>query len=122
MFIVLPLVSEVHSISPSSGILKGGTEVTIHGENLGFMQYCKFGSVKGSTSFISPDGKYLKCISPAGTQTGAVPIQVPSLIICIHVHHCSKVSDSSKLDSIWLPVSPLRTTLFTYYGIYLSFD
>eukprot|EP00300_Choanocystis_sp_HF-7_P036551 c52410_g1_i1.p1 GENE.c52410_g1_i1~~c52410_g1_i1.p1 ORF type:complete len:236 (-),score=48.50 c52410_g1_i1:28-654(-) len=92
------MVTEITSISPASGLVKGGTQVTVRGQNLGFMKYCKFGSVSFPASYIANDGSYVKCVSPAGT--GTVTVQL---------------SDTTKTDSIWMPMTPLKETLYTYY-------
>ncbi|HEV2708505.1 MAG TPA: IPT/TIG domain-containing protein [Pyrinomonadaceae bacterium] len=66
-----PLIT---GVSPSTGSLAGGTQVTITGQN--FQQGClvRFGGIDAQTTFI--DSTRLNVITPAGQTAGAVNVRV----------------------------------------------
>jgi hypothetical protein len=74
----------VHSLSPVSGALSGGTVVTVSGRNFLFTErtVCRFGYVVASATYI--DSKTLECISPPvsdGLLSGEVLVEISNSVM-----------------------------------------
>jgi hypothetical protein len=74
-FNVLPALPTVTQVAPSSGIVTGGTAVTLTGTNFSNVQGVKFGSV-AATGYTVTSATQIAATSPPGTGTGTVNVTV----------------------------------------------
>ena len=72
--IISPSAPVVSSVSPNTGPVAGGTQVTISGQN--FVSGCtaKFGGVEAQTTFVA--SSRLNAVTPAQTSAGPVKVRV----------------------------------------------
>eukprot|EP00301_Raphidiophrys_heterophryoidea_P011414 c17521_g1_i1.p1 GENE.c17521_g1_i1~~c17521_g1_i1.p1 ORF type:complete len:241 (+),score=73.16 c17521_g1_i1:44-766(+) len=69
----------IDSISPTSGLANGGTEIVIKGSNLALVTHCAFGvypdMIEVPVSYQPYDGSTISCVSPGGVM-GASMLRV----------------------------------------------